>query len=279
MQAKSFPREGYLHENYRWFHLRDTAGQERDFHFHDFDKLVILLSGRVDYTVEGVTYALQPWDVLFVKQHTIHRALIDREVPYDRVVVYLDGRFADRHFPGEELMECFRLADRQGGHRVSTSSEEREKLGALITRMDDAHRSEEFGSHVLRDAGMLELLVLLNRMVRRGGSAQSRDVSGWDPKVSRAIAYINENLRRDLSVEEVAEYVYLSKYYFMRLFKTQTGYTVHAYVRQMRLLNAARLIREGASASKAAEECGFRDYSVFYRAFRETFGVSPGELK
>ena len=40
-----YSREGYLLENYRYFHLRDTAGQERDFHFHEFDKLVLLLSG------------------------------------------------------------------------------------------------------------------------------------------------------------------------------------------------------------------------------------------
>ncbi len=35
----AFAREGYLRENYHYFHLRDTAGQERDFHFHEFDKI------------------------------------------------------------------------------------------------------------------------------------------------------------------------------------------------------------------------------------------------
>ena len=41
-RERSYSREGYLTENYHYFHLRDTAGQERDFHFHDFDKLVLL---------------------------------------------------------------------------------------------------------------------------------------------------------------------------------------------------------------------------------------------
>ena len=49
---KAYSREGYLEENYHYFHLRDTAGQERDFHFHEFDKIVLLLSGRVEYAVE-----------------------------------------------------------------------------------------------------------------------------------------------------------------------------------------------------------------------------------
>ena len=82
-----FSREGYLKENYHFFHLRDTAGQERDFHFHSFDKLVILLSGRVDYAVEDASYALRPWDILLVKHHTIHKALIDKSRPYERVIL------------------------------------------------------------------------------------------------------------------------------------------------------------------------------------------------
>ena len=65
----------------------------------------------------------------------------------------------------------------------------------------------------------------------------------------------------------------------MRLFKAQTGETVHAYIRQKRLLYAARLIREGEPANRAASEAGFTDYSAFYRAFRQSFGVSPGALK
>ena len=44
---KNINRAGYLRESFHYFHLRDTAGQELDFHFHAFDKLVILLSGRV----------------------------------------------------------------------------------------------------------------------------------------------------------------------------------------------------------------------------------------
>ena len=80
-------------------------------------------------------------------------------------------------------------------------------------------------------------------------------------------------------MELLAERVYLSRYHFMRLFKAQTGSTVHAYVRQKRLLSAARLIREGVPAGKAAADSGFGDYSAFHRAFRECFGISPGELK
>ena len=102
--------------------------------------------------------------------------------------------------------------------------------------------------------------------------------SGYDAKIQQALSYINENFRKELTVDALAERVFLSRYHFMRLFKAQTGSTVHAYIRQKRLMNAARLIREGVSAGKAASESGFADYSAFHRAFRESFGTSPGKL-
>ena len=79
-------RAGYLRESYHYFHLRDTAGQELDFHFHEFDKLIILISGKVDYRVESSSYELRPWDVLLVGHHTIHKAEIDKSV-YDAIDV------------------------------------------------------------------------------------------------------------------------------------------------------------------------------------------------
>lgn len=276
---KLFNRAGYLEENYHYFHLRDTAGQERDYHFHEFDKVVVLLSGHVDYTVEDITYALKPWDVLLVKHHTIHKALIDKTEPYDRVIIYLDGKYFDRIMPNAGLMDCFEKADKDGRQRITPDDGQQERLAAALEDYEAAMRDEELGAEAIRDTQMVKLLVLINRIYASGSTAPDRAEATRDPKIAAVLSYINENLGRELSVDELAEQAYLSRYHFMRLFKAQTGSTVHAYVRQKRLLYAARLIREGESASRAAAESGFSDYSAFHRAFRECFGISPGQLK
>ena len=56
-------RSGYLQQNFRLFHLKDKKEQQFDFHYHDFDKIVIFLSGNVTYIVEGKSYHLKPWDI------------------------------------------------------------------------------------------------------------------------------------------------------------------------------------------------------------------------
>ena len=273
-----YSREGYLLENYRYFHLRDTAGQERDFHFHEFDKLVLLLSGRVDYFVEGITYSLRPRDILLVKHHTIHKALIDKSVPYDRVIIYLDRKYFDRVMPEAKLCGCFDTADMGRSYLLSPEEAQWEPLSRCLEQYEASRDDGQYAAQPMRDTLIMQLLIHINRICA-ASPAHGGGENISDEKIARALSYINENLTGELSVDTLSEQVYLSRYHFMRLFKAQTGSTVHAYIRQKRLLHAARLIREGVSASRAAAESGFSDYSAFHRAFRESFGMSPGELK
>ena len=271
-----FSREGYLTENYHFFHLRDTAGQERDFHFHDFDKIVVLIAGKVDYAVEDKIYALKPWEVLLIPHHTIHKALIDKKEPYERIIIYLNRRFFDTLMPDAHLTDCFDHAGRGGGHLLLPDERQQESLRETLQAYEDERRNTEFGAEAMADTLMIRLLICLNRVsaAAPGGNLRLRDA-----KIEAALSYINEHLSEELSVELLAEKVFLSRYHFMRLFKENTGSTVHAYIRQTRLLYAAKLIRKGANANKAAADSGFSDYSAFHRAFRESFSVSPGELK
>ena len=275
MEKRNYTREGYLHENYRYFHLRDTAGQERDFHFHDFDKIVLLLSGRVDYLVEDQSYALRPWEVLLVKHHAIHKALIDRSEPYERIIVYLDRQYFDRALPQARLMDCFETADRDGRYLLVPDQGQRAELAETLMAFERAREDSRFGSEAMRDTLMMQVLIQIGRMAP--APAEGRQQT--DPKIRQVLSYINEHLSEPLDVEQLSEQLYLSRYHFMRLFKAQTGSTVHAYIRQKRLLWAARLIREGVPAGKAAADSGFGDYSAFHRAFRDSFGISPAELK
>lgn len=273
---RTFSREGYLRENYHYFHLRDTAGQERDFHFHDFDKIVLLISGGVDYAMEDKVYRLRPWDVLLVRHHMIHKALIDKSEPYERIIIYLDRKYFDRVMPGAGLLDCFERAGKTGCHLLAPDAGQREGLMAALDAYERSLTDEDFGAQAMRDTLMMQLLIRINRIA---SAAPERPDVRLDPKIEDTLSYINENLSRELTVDALAARVYLSRYHFMRLFKAQTGSTVHAYVRQKRLLYAARLIREGINANKAAADSGFADYSSFHRAFRESFGMSPGELK
>ena len=94
-------KRGYLDQGFRLFHLKDTLAQKLQPHYHEFDKIILPLGGRVTYVVEGVAYFLKPWDMLLVQHNLIHRVAIDPEEPYERIVIWLGREWmASRSDPG-----------------------------------------------------------------------------------------------------------------------------------------------------------------------------------
>ena len=274
-----YVKNGYLHEEYRLFHLKDNLGDEKEYHYHEFNKAVIFISGKVDYLIEGTTYPLRPWDILLISDHTLHKALIDTSEDYERIILYISPYFADKN--GTEktsLMKCFRKAESDGFYLLRLGQESRNKVKNILYDLEHEMDSEKFGSDILARNAVLQLLICLNRAVIDGEMDKTQVSVFYDPKIASVITYINENLDKDMSVDALASRCYISKYHFMRKCKDITGYTVHGYILQKRLMYASDLIKNGVPASRAASMSGFKDYSTFQRAFKKVFGISPSKI-
>ena len=196
-------------------------------------------------------------------------------MPYERIILYLDRQYFERSFPGAGLFDCFDLADRRGRHLLTATARQQEELQQAVAAYEDEQKEGCFGAQTMCETRIVQLLIRIGRL---GEAAPARLDAPADPKIRQVLSTINENLGTELTVDALAESVFMSRYHFMRYFKAQTGVTVHAYIRQKRLINAARLIREGVPAAKAAESSGYGDYSAFHRAFKASFGISPGQL-
>ena len=79
-------KRGYLKEDFRLFHIRDQVELELGYHYHEFDKIVVFLTGNVTYVVEGKAYFLKPWDILLVPHNQIHRPIIDPAAQKPRII-------------------------------------------------------------------------------------------------------------------------------------------------------------------------------------------------
>lgn len=267
--------KGYLLENFRLFHLRDRATGEVESHYHEFDKIVVFYSGNVDYIIEGITYRLQPGDVLFVRHHDIHRPVVSVDTDYERAVLWVKPGFLDENSTENERLEtCLDIASENRACLYSPDTERRTRIKRLISGLESALRDDEFGSVILANSLLLQLVVEFNRCVL---SESPRLPQSIDPKIDEIIRYINNNLSAELSVDMLASMCYLSRYYFMRRFKEATGYTVHNYIQQKRLTAAAELLDGGVTITEAASRVGFSEYSSFLRAFKRALNMTPSE--
>ncbi len=272
-------KSGYLHQNFRLFHLKDKETREFDFHYHDFDKIVILLSGKVTYIVEGKSYHLKPWDILLVRHHDIHKPVIDKNSTYERIVIWVQNDFIKKqHRKDCDLSACFEESQERSFNLIRVRSSLQTEIQTIISNLEDSLKSGDFGHDLLSDTYFLQLLVYLNRVFLDTSYAEDESAFTSDKQITELIRYINTHLGEDLSNEVLANKLYLSKYYLMHRFKEETGYTLHHYIEQKRLLHASELIKDGVPVMKAAQTCGFKEYSTFLRAFKRNFHFSPKEL-
>ena len=100
-------------------------------------------------------------------------------------------------------------------------------------------------------------------------------------EIQSALDYIRKNYYREISLEEIARQVDLSKYYFSHLFSNEIGENFSTYLSQYRLNRASQLLLENRreNISEIAYKVGFNDPNYFARAFKEKFNISPSKYR
>ena len=263
-------KTGYLKEDFRLFHINDQTKKDFSYHYHDFHKIIVFISGKVTYHIEGKAYHLKPRDILLVSQGAIHKPEIDPSVPYERYIFWIRDDLSC-----QELNTCFQKANDRSFNLVRADSALQERLKDLLPEIEQTLQNKHFGDTVLRNALFTQFMIYINRIFLRTSSSQDKKAYSSDTQVEQLLKYINRNLSENLSIDQLAERFFLSKYHMMRKFKNETGYTIHNYITSKRLLMARSLISQGIPVMKAALASGFRDYTTFVRAYKKQFGKAP----
>lgn len=266
-------KSGYLKENFRLFHLKDQTQNEYFYHYHDFHKILIFLSGKASYHIEGKTYHLTPWDILLVSRGSIHKPEIDFSLPYERLVLWI--REDIRH---SELNTCFQKAADRSFSLIRLNARLQEHMKDILSELEDSLLEEKFGDRLLTESLFTQFLVYINRIFLEKQYITDHKSYSSDSQVEELIRYINRHLDRNLSIDGLADRFFFSKYHMMRKFKEETGYTIHNYIISKRLLLSRALISQGMPVMKAACQSGFRDYTTFIRAYKKQFGLPPTQM-
>ncbi len=118
--------------------------------------------------------------------------------------------------------------------------------------------------------------IVINESNESAEPVKSRPTQPCDAKIKKALRYIDAHFSDELRLEDVALHVYLSPYYFSKLFKKQLGIGFNAYVTQQRMINAKQMLQNSDwSIACIAKNLGFSQTSYFCKVFRQTYQVTP----
>ena len=258
------------------FHLShsiDENPQIADFnaHIHDSYELFCFVNGDANYSVEGNLYKLQSGAIMLMRSSETHKLVLNSSCEYERYVLnFSPSILLDTGF-SRSLLAPFR--DRGIGQKNMYLPSEFSHVSP-ISFFEKMFLERD----VLNDNATVvsNLCALLCQICL--AFSKKNEQSNSENLVERDIIwFVNENLTRDITTNDVASYVHLSPSQVSRIFKRATGTSIHDYIITKRLIRFNKLIDKGESVLNACKLCGFNDYSSFYRLYKKRFGVSPSK--
>lgn len=246
-------------------------------HSHSFyEILYIRSSGGVQYLVGTDRYLLQRGDVILVPPGVGHRPLLTDHLsePYTRDVLWLSQEFMDLY------CRMFRdlNAEDEVPTLIRTAGTQWEDL--LRDRFRNGVREEEtksFGWEAMVLGNTVQLMVLLWRAIADRGR---EPMYVEKPELlEEVLAYVERHLGDHITLSATAQRFFVSESKISQTFREKMGVSFYRCVTQRRLIAAKNLITEGLGLEAVSIQVGFRDYSSFYRAFRQEFGISPRQYR
>lgn len=211
-------------------------------------------------------YPIQSGVLCFVGAGKYHYTMPESPESYDRTKLFVPVELMDKILnllPDTTMLQSFSASS-----FAYARIEDSERIEAIFRKIRQCENDREYGEWELTSC-IIELLVML----KKNSIENTPDSSG---PVSAAIEYINNNIMKNITVDEICKTAHLSKFHFCRLFKKTTGRTVMEYVLETRIVMAKNmLLNENFSITEISNRCGFCSISYFSRVFKEKTGVTP----
>lgn len=255
-----------LEQELAWFHY-ETEPSPIGLHEHDFHEVYIHFTGEVEYRAAGSLFTLQPGSVMLIPAGVLHQPLFLSPKTYNRLVLWLHPGYPRRLSTLQtSLGACFT----HGATLLNPGTQPAQQIMQLLQQWP---ADNAYGADIRKTALAQELLLQLNELICNPDIPFQP--SSQDGHYGELAAYINRNFAQPLTLQQLADRCYLSKYHLLREFKHHYGVTLHRYIVMTRLANAKRLLLQGLSFTAVATQCGFNDYSSFLAAFKREYSVTP----
>lgn len=278
-QSEFSLRQYMLSRDFEIYYYKDLGLKKVAPHTHDYYEFYFFLAGNVSMKINGTGYPLKSGDILFIPPDTSHQLIVHgNEVPYRRFVFWISQAYYEYLLSlSKDFGYLVSYATATNTYIFHTDHISYNLTQSIILHLLEELHSDRFGRETQLHVCVYELLLHLNRIVyeknhlKKEGKERSLYLN--------ILNYIESHPEENLSLDQLAEVFYVSKYHIAHEFKNSLGISVHQYVTKKRLSLCRDALLENKNITEIYQKYGFGDYSSFYRAFKKEYGVSPKEFR
>ncbi|MCR4895841.1 MAG: AraC family transcriptional regulator [Lachnospiraceae bacterium] len=243
-------------------------------HSHNATEFYLTLTDLPDVLLGDTVRAVPAGTLIVIPPFCVHQLYHEAGASYERYILTVQDKwlslslgegFADFSYLEESSAPCFLFPDL-------------EQKRELIRHFDELL---SFEGRLSPDSlvAFFTLLSDIHSLKKMQKKPHSLPVSASQQKVNDIIAYLNEHLRENLTISDLAAHFYLNPDYLGRLFKRHMHVPLGHYITLQRINAAEALLREGKTVSEVQELLGYSSYAYFFRTFEKVTGISPSKYR
>lgn len=268
--------EQFFQTNVGWniYHAQNQI-TDIHLHMHDYVELIYFPDAQLEYLIESKIYHLQAGDILFIPNGFFHKPYnISPEALYSRVVLSLSTEYLySIHYQNLDLAASLQDIANIQHFLLPALTPENQFVRQLLQQMVRVSTVPFEGSSFLLDSFCASTVLYMQHASHCANLPDER--TSKNQLIRGALDYIAEHITEQISLESVANHLFISKYHLSHAFKTHMGISLHQYIILKRIEIAKSMILDGQPLNTVCLECGFNNYSNFFKAFKSIVGVSP----
>ena len=247
---------------------RKPSVEKRD--MHPYHEILYYIDGDATFICESFRKKLAPKTLIIIPREHFHYFQVDSPQKFQRLKISflnIDG-YDDLIAPLIDGVKLYEQLD--------------SVCDCLLTGLCNSLMNGvgDTSARAMATGTLLILLARLGRICCNTSIITDNTANNEaEDMISHILGYVDANLTSDVSAECIAAQMHISTSTLSHLFKKHLGVSLHQFVIQKRLITAQRLISEGQSPTTAYLDCGYGDYSSFYKAYVKMFGSSPSAAK
>ncbi len=272
--VKKFQEEGY--KSCYTVYLEKVFELSQDYHVHDEYEILYVLDGRVLYNIIDKQYTLESGDMILIPINTLHKIANPKEKT-KRIVLSFSNDYIT-HFSTDKtnLLNVFNRIKETNIHKISFKNQLKKILENNLKQLCQLFVSNEYGADIVYNSKFAQTMLLINNEFQslREDYIPNED----DSTISLITKYIDENIDKKITLLDLSKYTSLSVSRLAHLFKEKTGITIIQYLTKKRLVLSKNLLRKKIPIHIICEECGFQDYTSFFRSFKKEYNITPKQF-
>lgn len=251
----------------------ETASTGISMHVHEVCEVFLALTDGASLVIDSKIYTVNRGNLFVINPFETHKLSVFGLDKFVRFAVSVYPTFLyENSAVNTDLSECFYSV--KESHRITLAEDE---IAKLISLLDKASESYEYGEEILQKSYAVQFLVEVNRLFSL--HSEKKEKAFEHKAVQLAVDYINKNYAQELDLETIAKASYVSVSQLCRLFRRYCSTTVTKFTVAKRIAVAKKLLSEGKSVTEVVYLSGFNDYAHFIRTFKKIVGVPPGKYK